>query len=145
MTEPETHTVAAAERVQTLIDLTQSLSNIFSRENDLLTSRRPRELAPLQAEKARLAAAYAQSIRDIAANRGIVDGADSALLSELRDITRTFEERAARQRALLDGARQATEGVVKSIAEEAAAAEATPNYGDGKAAPSTPVSVDENA
>lgn len=139
-----TEVYAAAERVKSLIDITWSLSEIFSKENDLLTSRRPRELAPLQAEKARLAAAYAQSIRDIAANRSIVNGADSSLLHELRAITKTFEERAARQRSLLDGARQAAEGIVRSVAAEAAASEAS-GYGSEKKPAASPVSIDENA
>ncbi len=136
----------AALRVQSLIDITDALSAIMLKENDLLTSQRAREIAPLQAEKARLAAAYAQSIRDIAANRASVNAADSVLLSELRDITKTFEERAANQRALLNGAAKAAEGVVKSVAAEAANEKASASYGaDNTGAPSTPISVNENA
>lgn len=139
-------TVDAVERVKSLIEITESLSAIFARENDMLSSRRPREIAPLQAEKARLAAAYAQSIRDIASNRALVEGADEVLLSELRSITKTFEDRAARQRALLDGARQAAEGVVKAVAAEAAAASESASYGDdGSDGKPAPISVDENA
>lgn len=139
--------VDAVSRIRSLIELTESLSAIFAEENSLLAERRPREIAPLQAEKARLAAAYAQSIREVAANRGAVGGADSALLAELRSITQTFEARAARQRALLHGAQQAAEGVVKAVAEEAAAAEKSAAYGssDSKGASAAPVSVDENA
>lgn len=140
-------TADPAARIKSLIDITESLSAIFAKENGLLAESRPREIAPLQAEKARLAAAYAQSIRDIAANRAIVEGADSALLTELRSITQTFEARAARQRSLLNGARQAAEGVVKAVAEEAAAAEKSGSYSasDKDASKSAPVSVDENA
>lgn len=139
-------TMDAVERVKSLIEITESLSDIFARENDMLSSRRPREIAPLQAEKARLAAAYAQSIRDIAANRALVEGADEVLLSELRSITKTFEDRAAKQRALLDGARQAAEGVVKAVAAEAAAASERASYGDESAdGKPAPISVDENA
>ncbi len=139
--------IDAASRIKSLIEITESLSAIFAKENGLLADSRPREIAPLQAEKARLAAAYAQSIRDIAANRAVVGGADAALLSELRAITETFEARAARQRSLLDGARQAAEGVVKAVAEEAAAAEKSGAYGasDDPAAPAAPVSIDESA
>ena len=137
----------ATDRVQSLIELTQSLSDIFQQENTLLTDRRPREIEPLQAEKARLAAAYAQTIRDIAANRAIVEGAGGALLSELRAITKTFEARAAKQRALLTGAATATEGVVKAVAAEAADAKESAAYSaKPKTAPgAAPISVDENA
>lgn len=137
----------AAQRVQSLIEITESLSEIFLQENALLAGSRPRDITPLQPEKARLAAAYAQSIRDIAANRSIVEGADTALLSQLREITQTFEARAAKQRALLDGARQAAEGVVKAVAEEAAAAQDSCSYGarENAQVKPAPISIDENA
>jgi len=140
-------TITAIERVKSLIKITESLSAIFVQENSLLSSHRPREIAPLQAEKARLAAAYAQSIRDIASNRASVEGADMVLLSKLRTITRTFEERAARQRALLSGAKQASEGIVKAVAEEAAAASGQASYGDQKKGETkaAPISLDEQA
>ncbi|MEX0645659.1 MAG: hypothetical protein WD076_10125, partial [Parvularculaceae bacterium] len=70
----------AATRVRTLIALTEELASIISDENSALSERRPRDIAPLQADKARLAAAYAQSIRDIAADRSLVDGAGDTLL-----------------------------------------------------------------
>ena len=62
-------------RLRDLIELTQSLSEIFAQENALLATRRAQAIAPLQAEKARLAAAYAQSIRDVATNRSSFEGA----------------------------------------------------------------------
>ena len=61
-------------------------------------------------------------------------------------ITQTFEERAADQHALLEGARQAAEGVVKAVAEEAASAEQPASYHDdaGPAA-RAPIVFDESA
>jgi hypothetical protein len=133
------------ERVRALMEITQSLSAIFARENELLETRRPREIAPLQAEKARLAAAYAQSIREVAQNRNAVQTADSGLLQELREITAGFEERAARQRSLLEAAAKAGEGVVKAIADEAAAQSGAQGYGAKETAPTSPISVNEEA
>jgi len=134
------------ERVRALMEITQSLSAIFAKENALLETSRPRDLAPLQAEKARLAAAYGQSIREVAKNRAAVQSADSQLLRELREITQSFEARAARQRALLEGAAQAGESVVKAIAEEAAAQENAHSYGSpGAGGKPTPISINENA
>jgi hypothetical protein len=117
----------ATTRVRSLIAITEELTAIFDRENAALNARRPREIAPLQADKARLAAAYAQSIRDIAADRRVVAGAGSILIEKLRELTKTFEQRADEQRALLEAARRAAAGVVKAVADEAAAA-ATPAY-----------------
>lgn len=119
----------AALRVKTLIALTEELTAIFDVENASLAARRPREIAPLQEDKARLAAAYAQSIRDIAADRSLVNGAGDALMEKLKSITQVFEKRASQQRALLDGARLAAEGVVKAVADEAGARLASPVYG----------------
>ena len=137
--------IDASERVRALMEITRSLSDIFAKENELLSNQRPREIAPLQAEKARLAAAYAQSIRDVAHNRAAVQSADSGLLKELREITTAFEQRAARQRALLEGAAKAGEGVVKAIAEEAAAQQSAGNYGPGEQSGAAPVSINERA
>lgn len=137
--------LAAEERVRALMEITQSLSAIFARENEILENRRPRELVPLQAEKARLAAAYAQSIRDVAQNRSSVQDADNTLLSELREITADFEARATRQRALLESAQKAGEGVVKAIAEEAAAQEQSAAYGSDSDDVAVPLSVNESA
>lgn len=92
------------ERVQTLIDLTASLSRIFEQENLALVEKRPDDILPLQAEKARLAAAYAQSIRIIETGRADLCGVDGDLLIELRTQTADFEARAARQRKLLAAA-----------------------------------------
>ena len=112
-------TLTAEERVRALIDLTQSLNDLVTRENDILATRRPRDLAPLQAEKARLASAYAGAIRDIARDRAAVAGAAGPLIEKLRELTKTFEGCALRQQALLEGATKAGEGLVRAVAAEA--------------------------
>ena len=94
----------AAARIEALIDITRSLNAIFEEENAAIADSRPDDAAPLQAEKARLAAAYAQSVRYLAAERTNVCAVGGGLLAQLRTITATFEAHAARQRALLDGA-----------------------------------------
>ena len=143
MTEPE---MEAVDRIKSLIELTESLSDIFVEENILLSTQRPSAIAPLQEEKARLAAAYAQSIREVATSRTAVSGADSALLRKLRTITKTFQERAADQHALLEGARQAAEGVVNAVAEEAAKDKQPSKYaGDAGAVTPAPIILDESA
>lgn len=137
-------------RVKTLIALTEELTEIFVRENESLAARRPSELIPFQHDKARLAAAYAQSIREIAADRNVVAGASDTLMEQLREITRTFEDRATEQRALLEGAQLGAEGVLKAVATEAAAISAAPGYESntgGKRAQraAAPVALNERA
>lgn len=109
----------AALRVRALMALTEELTDIIVEENACLQDRRPAAIAHLQADKARLAAAYAQSIREIASDRSAVSMAGDNLLRKLRELTRTFEGAALRQRALLDGASRAAEGVLRIVAEEA--------------------------
>jgi len=107
-------------RIRALIRVTDSLSEIFARENDCLATEKPGEIIPLQAEKARLATAYATAIRTVAVNRETMAGANLDLLAELRAATDRFNGLAARQQALLSGLAAAGEGVVKSVAGEAA-------------------------
>lgn len=130
-------------RVKTLIALTEELSAIIARENDLLATRRPADLSSLQPDKARLAAAYAQSIRHIAANRSSLAQADDGLIEKLRELTRTFEEHATHQRALLDGARAAGESVLRAIAAEAGQT-CDGSYGAG-VVETAPIAVDSKA
>ncbi|MFC2952741.1 hypothetical protein ACFOOP_12460 [Marinicaulis aureus] len=92
----------AADRIATLIDITESLNLIFEEENEAIEEERVEDAAPLQEEKARLASAYAQSIRAVAADRASISSVDQAMLARLRAVTVTFEARAAHQRALLD-------------------------------------------
>jgi len=136
--------IDAATRVKTLIALTEELTAIISRENDLLAARRPQEISALQPDKARLAAAYAQSIRHVAADRSSVAGAGESLIDQLREITKTFEARAQRQRALLDGARAASESVLRAVAEEAGKTDET-GYGVKRAANAAPLILDSKA
>jgi len=117
-------------RVKALIALTQELTDIFVQENDCLRARNAAGMAPLQEDKARLAAAYATTIRQIADDRDCAAPAGEALLSQLRSITKIFEARAAEQRALLNGAQQAGESVLKAIAAELTAQEQAPGYGE---------------
>ncbi|MEL7488160.1 MAG: hypothetical protein AAGJ87_13200 [Pseudomonadota bacterium] len=135
-----------SHRVKALIALTQELTDIFLQENTALKERRPAAIAPLQADKARLAAAYAKSIRQIAEDRSLVSDAGDALLDELREITRIFEDGAREQRALLSAAQTAGERVMQAVADEAAAQNAAPGYGaPEKAAGAAPLAIDERA
>ena len=93
-----------ADQVRTLIELTESLARIFEKENLAIAEKRPDDLGPLQPEKARLAAAYAQSIRAVASDRTRIASVGADLLSHLRAATESFEARAARQKGLLERA-----------------------------------------
>lgn len=92
----------AATRVQGLIEITQSLNEIFEQENAALIAQKVSDLQQFQADKARLAASYAVSIRSVAADRNMIRSVDPKALLELREITACFEAHAAHQRFLLE-------------------------------------------
>ena len=108
------------DRVEQLIMLTERLSSVIDKETQILAERRPRELEPLQAEKNKLAALYAQEIRAIAADRRMVEGVEPALTERLKTFTQSFEEKAATQKRVLDRARRVTEGAIKALADDVA-------------------------
>ena len=110
----------ATERVEMLIKITERLTGILDQENDILASRRPLELEELADEKARLAAIYAQEIRQISQNSGLVETAPPELKDRLRAFTESFEEKSRQQKRVLERARRITEGAIKAIADEVA-------------------------
>lgn len=118
MTAADAAALSPTERVERLIDLTERLGGVIGKENELITTRRAREIAPYQAEKTRLAAAYAEEIRAIAADRNRYRGASERLIAKLKQLTREFEDKAAHQRALIDGVKRVSEGLIKAVAEE---------------------------
>lgn len=93
---------SATQRVQALIEITQSLNEIFEQENAALIAQQVSELQQYQADKARLAASYAVSIRNVAADRNTIRTVAPEVLLELREMTACFEAHAAHQRFLLE-------------------------------------------
>jgi len=93
----------AAAHIEGLIQLASSLNEIFEQENEALATGGEADLEHFQAEKQRLAAAFARSIQAVAADRAGACAASPAVLAELREITQRFEIAASCQQALLDG------------------------------------------
>lgn len=116
----------ATARVQALIDITSSLNAIFEQENTAIKAGRLDEIGTLQADKARLAASYALSIRTVATDRVALGAVDDGLLMQLRALTECFEDRASCQRQLLDEVTDASESadLAASSDEEAPAPKA---------------------
>jgi len=90
--------------VRSLISVTEALNEIIGKENDAIADGRADDVAPYQAEKARLAASHARAIQTLAANRSAYCAVDTSLLSDLRALTAAFEARVSHQSVLLNGA-----------------------------------------
>ena len=132
------------DRIIALINLTNELSALMAEETALLKDKRPSAIAPLQERKAKLAGAYAVAIRDMAADRSDLSTAGESLLQDLREMTKRFEQQAAEQRAMLSGAAQVVEGVMRSVAAETRPQ--SPSYGqNGASERPAPIAVNINS
>lgn len=100
----------AANCVRSLISVTEALNELIGKENDAISAGRPDDVGPFQAEKARLAATHARSIKTLSANRAAFCAVDESLLIELRAHTETFEMRIQKQQMLLETPAPAPEG-----------------------------------
>ncbi len=141
------------DRVEQLILLTDKLSDIITAEVKILEERRPKDLSPLSAEKAKLSSVYAQELRAIAQDRSLIGGVAPDLAERLKAVTKTFQTKVDKEMRLLTRARRITEGAVKAIAEDAASRNRPPTgYGPTPgarakrpAAAVTPITLNEVA
>ena len=92
-----------ANCVRSLISVTEALNEIIGKENEAIADGRTDDITPYQAEKARLAASHARSIQALASDRSAYSAVDATLLSDLRALTKTFEEQVSPQYLLLNG------------------------------------------
>lgn len=94
----------ASNCVRSLISVTEALNDLIGKENEAINSGTIADIEPFQAEKARLAASHARSIKTLASNRAAFCAIDETLLVELRSQTQTFEARIEEQQQLLESA-----------------------------------------
>ena len=109
------------DRVEQLIILTERLTDIIMNEIAALKDRRPSEIKEFETEKAKLARAYSHEMQLIGRQRSLIEGVAKDLTQKLKATTAAFREALAQHQALLSSARDVTEGMIKSIAEEVAA------------------------
>ncbi|MGF1455548.1 MAG: hypothetical protein ACFB6R_09250 [Alphaproteobacteria bacterium] len=109
----------ASDRVEQLTILTERLMGLVESEIDYLKSRRPSELASHTAERDKLAAIYAREMTLIRQDRSLIDGAGPSLLSNLKAVTGRFRQALARHDTMLGAMRSVSEGLLKSVAEQA--------------------------
>ncbi|MBK5910909.1 hypothetical protein CCR85_05300 [Rhodothalassium salexigens] len=118
--------------VALFVQVTQSLMDLISRETQLLESRRPSEVQPLQGEKARLTAEYQKLLNVLKAHESALLGPkDSAVRRHLRQVMETFRRVVAYHARLVGRLKSVCEGVVNAISEEAnrQRRDSVPHYG----------------
>lgn len=83
--------MSANGQIGTLIDLTERLTEVMAREVEHLRAMRSSEIATLQEEKARLAAAYAGAFETVRENPAAVTDAEPRLRGVLKEATASLQ------------------------------------------------------
>lgn len=115
-----------------LIKHTEELTGLIREEIIILEERRPAEIAPLQAEKARLSTIYEEEYKALKRNQSLLGDKDSPLRLRLREATETFNRELVRLGGILLRMKSVTEGMVHAISEEVARkSQQVRNYSQG--------------
>ena len=117
-----TEKTPAATRVEQLIVLTERLTGLLSEECRAFETHRPHEAARSVDETAKLANIYRHESMRIRADPKLVEAAPLASRMSLMRATEAFDAVLARYSRAVEAARIVSEGVVKAIAAEVAAA-----------------------
>jgi hypothetical protein len=106
--------------VSRLIMHTEELTRIIREEISILEARRPAEIAPLQAEKARLSSVYEEEYDALKQNQSLLGEKDSPLRKRLREVTKIFNDELVRLGGIILRMKSVTEGMILAISEEVA-------------------------
>jgi hypothetical protein len=101
-----------------LIQHTEALTHLVREEISMLEARRPGEIAPLQAEKARLSTIYHEEYDRLKKNPGPLGKKDSPLRLRLKEVTEIFNNELFCLGRILLRMKSVTEGMVHAISEE---------------------------
>ena len=124
------HAADADDRCDQLLALTRRLTDAIAAETRAFEARRPHEAAAGQAAAAELATAYRVESARVKRDPSLLSAASPERRSRLTAATVGFEAALARHGRALAAAKEVTEGLVRAIATEVAAARApTAGYG----------------
>ena len=114
--------------IESLTHITDRLSDILEQENQILVSRRPRELNVTLPEKERLVGMYERVMTDLDVRPETLNRLDQSDVSRLRQATGRFQDALEDHRRLVQTAKSVTERMVKAITSEIAKKD-QPNIG----------------
>lgn len=137
-----TTSVEAEARVDALILLTERLTDLIGSECRAFEAGKPHEAAATLEETSRLANTYRHESTRIREDRSLIDTAPMAKKVRLARATEAFDAVLARHGRALYAAKVVTEGLVKAVADEAAARRVTgAGYGPGAQASQAPATA----
>lgn len=116
--------IDATDRVEQLVALTETLTARLTIEAAAFEARRPLDAVAELDETAKLANLYRHECMRVKANPDMIAGAPREARDRLADVTRAFELVVSRHARGLEAARTLTEGLVRTLAQEIAAARA---------------------
>ena len=126
----------AGDRVEQLIALTERLVDLMGQDADDFEARRPQDAAVRADESGRLANLYRHESMRVKRDPGLIAGAPADRRARLAELTRQLDAVLRRHARSLEAAKTVTEGLIKAIADEAAAQRsATAGYGPGATPP----------
>lgn len=100
------------------ITLSTRLAEILDLENELLRTRKPREIASLQEEKSELALRFSNEMATLRGNSELLDRAPQEERDELREVSERFQAALRENQRLLFATKSVTEGIIRAVAHE---------------------------
>lgn len=119
----------AAGRIADLLKLTSRLIDVLEREVEMLRKMRPSEMQALQEDKIVLAAAYESQVTALKEHPELLAELNPGLRAELARAGERFQATLAENERALRAARQATEGLLKTVVEALEQRDAPAAYG----------------
>jgi hypothetical protein len=111
--------MSALTKIASMTEVTRRLGDLVAEENEILKSRRPRELANHQDEKNRLTSTYEQQLTDLKRDPGLLRGMAPDVLSSLKAATRHFQVQLEEHRRMVQAAKSVTERMLNAIVRNA--------------------------
>ena len=107
-------------QIDTLIELSDRLSRLLAHESEHLRAMRLNNLAAVQEEKAKLAAAYSSAFELVRANPLAVKSADTGMRKALKDATSGLKKKVADNMIALTAAKVLNERLIRALSEAVA-------------------------
>ncbi len=114
--------------VTSITEITDRLANLLASENEILTERKPRELAVTLPEKELLTADYELKMIEIKKDPEFLERLAQEDMQRLRTATNRFQDALEDHRRLVQATKSVTERMIKSITDEVAS-QNQPNKG----------------
>jgi len=106
-------------RIDTILEITRRLTALLEREIGLIEAKTPSRLTELEVERSRLSLLYSREMQAVAASPVEFRTLPQDRLALLREETKAFQGLLSSHQRLVSRMRRVTEGIVKTIAEEA--------------------------